>query len=107
MSWQCVLVAQKTSCILGCIKRNMTSQSREVILPLYSDLVGPHMEYTIQFWGPHHKKDMEFLECVQRKDDHNQMIRGPEHLPYSNKLRELELFSLEKRMLLGDLVVAF
>jgi len=35
------------------------------------------------------------------------MIRGLEHLSYKDWLRELGLFSLEKRKLWGDLTVAF
>ena len=62
MSWQCVLADQKASSILDCTKRSVTSRSREVILPLYSTLVRPHLEYCTQFWGPQHKKDMELLE---------------------------------------------
>ena len=67
-----MLAAQKANHILHHIKRSMNSSSREVILPLYSALMIPHLEYCIQFWSPQHKKDMELLEQVQRdghKDD--------------------------------------
>ena len=67
VSEQCGIAAAKGNQNLGLFRRNIVYKEKELIIPLYTTIVRPHLEYCMQAWRPYRKKDVDMLERVQRK----------------------------------------
>ncbi len=72
---------------------------------MYISLIRPHLEYAVQFWLPHHAKDITKLEAVQRRS--TKMIPSLRNESFEERLARLNLFSLEKCRLQGKLIECF
>jgi len=55
----------------------------------------PHLEYCVLFWAPQFKKDRELLERGQQEA--TETLRLLKHLPAVERLRDMELLSLEMK----------
>ena len=104
VSEQCVKAVKTANRVLGMINRAFTYKTREIVLQLYRSLVRPHLEYCVQAWRPHLKKDIILLEGVQKRVT---KMMGTYNCTYEERAQELGITTLETRRLRGDLIEVF
>ena len=86
MKEQCRIAASMGNQILGMIRRNIAYKEKSLIAPLYKAIVRAHLEYCIQAWRPHLRKDIDMLEKTQRRA--TKLIPGLRDLRYEERLKE-------------------
>ncbi len=87
------------------VRRSFCELSKASFLPLCCAIVRPHLEDGMEANAPTLRDDINQLERVQRLV--TRLVRGLRHVPCEERLRQLKLFSLERRRLRADLILAF
>ena len=99
----------KAKSVIGWVKRSLICRNKFVMLNVYKSLIRPHIEYAVQAWNPAavhgNWKQILKLEDVQRS--FTRLIDGIGILPYSKRLRKLQLTTLLERRMRGDLIETF
>jgi hypothetical protein len=97
--------AEKGMKALRMIRRTFESLNKENFHILYRSFVRPHLEYAVQAWSPYLRKDITTIENIQRRA--TKMVKGMKNLSYEERLRRLDMTTLETRRLRGDLIETF
>ena len=98
-------VAAKANSMIGRIRHTFKFMNTNIFKSIYPGLVRSHMEYAVQVWSPHLKKDIKTLEKVQRRAFN--IVPELRGLTYEQQLTELGLTTLEERRRRGDLIEVF
>lgn len=101
----CAKVVGQANRTLGLIKRTFGNFSADIVVQLYKSLIRPTLEYAVQAWRPHLRKDIELIEKTQRRA--TKMIKGMGNKTYEDRLKLLQMTTLETRRVRGDLIEVF
>ena len=75
------------------------------MVPLFKTLTRPHLEYAQAVWSPYKRKFINQIESIQRH--FTKYIIGMKDMSYEDRMRSLNLPSLEYRRLRGDLIETY
>ena len=98
-------IVKKARSLTGMILRNITGRTKDILVPLFIGLVRPILEYANPVWSPMYRKDIDRIEKIQR--NFTKRICGLYHLDYTERLKNLNLPSLEYRRARGDMIETY
>ena len=104
-SQHCQEAAGRARCELGKISKCFHFRDKKVFLRLYMQFVRPHLEFSSSVWSPWNKTDIDLLENVQKKAV--RMVSGLRASTYEDRLKEIGLWTLEKRRLMFDMIQVY
>lgn len=104
-SLQCTEAAKKATQALGFVKRTFSHFDCSSFSTLYKTYVRPHMEFAVQAWNPYLRKDIDCLEKIQHRA--TKLVPQLRNLDYEDRLKALNLTTLEERRARGDLIQAY
>ena len=99
------LKVKKSNGLVGMIKRSFTFINKAIFKQLFTTIVRPHLEYGAPIWNPHLKRQINLIESVQRRA--TKLVPGLKDLPYKERLKILELPTLEYRRYRGDMIETY
>ena len=101
----CNKVFKSANSVIGLIRRSIINKSEEGMMILYKTLVRPKVDYCIQVWRPHTRKDIKILEKIHRR--FTKMIAGYKRKTYTERLKKLGITSLEERHNRADMIQVY
>ena len=95
---ECAEAARKVTTALRHIRQSFTSIAKESFSILYNTYIRPYMEYCLQVWRSFPIKTLKLKRRATK------LFRGLSNLPYEERLKQLDLFSLEAQVVLLNTV---
>jgi exonuclease III len=98
-------LVNKARKIGGAIRHTFLKSNKKLLWPAFETYVIPILMYCCQAWNTNKISDIKLIESVQRR--FTKGIFEVKHLSYLDRLRELDVLSLENRRFYADMVLLF
>ena len=102
---QAITAANRANRMLGRIKKSFSRLDCNLLRSLYLSFVRPLLEFAAPVWSPIMKSDCDILERIQHRA--TKMVPSIRHQSYENRLKTLDLPTLDERRRRDDMIQMF